>query len=44
MKDTAKARAAGLVIPDRSFCSQCHLKGVTDELLKRAHAHEDDAG
>ena len=44
MKDPAKARAAGLVIPDRSFCSQCHKKGVTDDFLKRAHAHSDQAG
>jgi DnaJ-class molecular chaperone len=44
MKDPAKARAAGLVIPDRSFCSQCHVKGATDDLLKRAHAHGDDGG
>ena len=40
MKDPAKARAAGLVIPDQAFCSQCHVKGVTGDLLKRAHAHE----
>ncbi len=41
MKDPAKARAAGLVIPERSFCSNCHTKGVTDEFLKKAHAHEE---
>lgn len=41
MQDPAKARAAGLVMPDRSFCSQCHVKGVSDDLLKRAHAHDD---
>lgn len=40
MKDPQKARAAGLVTPDRSFCSQCHRSGWTDELLKRAHAHK----
>jgi hypothetical protein len=39
MKDPAKARAAGLVIPERSFCSTCHTTGVTDDFLKRAHAH-----
>lgn len=44
MQDPAKARAAGLVIPDRSFCSQCHVKGVSDDLLKRAHAHDDQTG
>jgi hypothetical protein len=41
MKDPAKARAAGLVIPDRAFCSNCHTKGVTDEFLRKAHAHEE---
>jgi hypothetical protein len=41
MKDPVKARAAGLVIPERSFCSNCHTKGVTDEFLKKAHAHEE---
>lgn len=40
MKDPAKARAAGLVMPDKSFCSQCHKKGVTDGFLKQAHAHD----
>lgn len=44
MQDPAKARAAGLVIPDRSFCSQCHRTGWTDDLLKRAHAHDDQTG
>jgi len=41
MKDPAKARAAGLVTPDKAFCSQCHKKGVTDDLMRRAHAHEE---
>jgi hypothetical protein len=41
MKDPVKARAAGLVIPERSFCSKCHTKGVTEEFLKKAHAHEE---
>jgi outer membrane biosynthesis protein TonB len=41
MKDPAKARAAGLVIPERSFCSNCHTRGVTDDFLKKAHAHEE---
>jgi cytochrome c5 len=41
MKDPAKARAAGLVIPDKAFCSNCHTKGVTDAFLKKAHAHEE---
>jgi hypothetical protein len=41
MKDPAKARAAGLVIPTGAFCSNCHTKGVTDDFLKKAHAHEE---
>ena len=41
MKDPAKAKAAGLVMPDKAFCSQCHKTGVNDELMKRAHAHEE---
>jgi hypothetical protein len=41
MKDPAKARAAGLVIPTGAFCSNCHMKGVTDDFLKKAHAHEE---
>ncbi len=40
MKDSKKARAAGLVIPARAFCSQCHRAGWSDDLLKRAHAHK----
>jgi hypothetical protein len=40
MKDSKKARAAGLVIPVRAFCSQCHTTGWSDDLLKRAHAHK----
>jgi len=41
MKDPAKAKAAGLVIPTASFCSTCHTKGVSDAFLKKAHAHEE---
>ena len=41
MKDPDKARAAGLVIPDKAFCSQCHKTGVNDAFLKKAHAHEE---
>lgn len=40
MKDAKKARAAGLVIPTRSFCSKCHTAGWSDDLLKKAHAHK----
>lgn len=41
MKDPAKARAAGLVIPDKAFCAKCHKKGVDDAFLAKAHAHEE---
>ena len=30
MKDPAKAKAAGLVMPDKAFCGKCHKKGVDD--------------
>lgn len=40
MKDAKKARAAGLVIPVRSFCAQCHSTAWSDDLLKKAHAHK----
>jgi hypothetical protein len=39
MQDPARARAAGLVIPGKDFCAQCHKKGVTDAFMKRVHAH-----
>jgi len=39
MQDPARARAAGLVIPDKDFCAQCHKKGVNDAFMKRVHAH-----
>ena len=41
MKDPAKAKAAGLVMPDKAFCAQCHKKGVDDAFMKKAHAHEE---
>jgi len=41
MEDPARARAAGMVIPDKDFCAQCHKKGVNDAFMKRAHAHEE---
>lgn len=44
MKDPARARAAGLVMPDRSFCSTCHARGVTAEFMKQAHAAPAPAG
>ena len=40
MKDPDKARAAGMVMPDKAFCGNCHKKGVNDELMKKVHAHE----
>jgi hypothetical protein len=40
MEDPEKARSAGLVTPDRSFCSQCHTADWTDDLLERTHAHK----
>lgn len=40
MKDPAKARAAGLVMPGRDFCATCHKSGWTDDMLGRAHAHK----
>ncbi len=40
MKNAKKARSAGLVIPDRAFCSKCHTSGWSDDLLKRAHEHK----
>jgi hypothetical protein len=44
MKDPAKARAAGLVMPGREFCATCHRSGWTDDMLTRAHAHKAAAG
>lgn len=41
MKDPEKARAAGLVMPDKAFCGKCHKRGVTDDLMKKVHAHEE---
>jgi len=40
MKDPAKARAAGLVMPGRQFCATCHRSGLTDDMLSSAHAHK----
>lgn len=41
MKDSAKAEAAGLVMPDKAFCAKCHKKGVDDAFMEKAHAHEE---
>jgi hypothetical protein len=42
MKDPEKARAAGLVDPTEAFCSRCHTSGWSDDMLQRAHAHDDE--
>jgi len=44
MEDPEAARAAGMVIPERSFCEQCHKGGWSDDLLTQTHAHKDDEG
>lgn len=44
MKDPEKARAAGLVIPNREFCATCHVSGWSDDMLIHAHAHKPAAG
>lgn len=40
MKDPAKAKAAGLVIPGPKFCGTCHRGEVSDEMLQQVHAHK----
>ncbi len=40
MKDPAKAKAAGLVMPDAAFCATCHKRNWNDGMLKKAHAHK----
>ncbi len=40
MKDAAKAKAAGLVMPGTAFCASCHKRGWNDGMLKKAHAHK----
>lgn len=43
MKNAEKARATGLVTPDKAFCMKCHKSGWKDDLLKKAHAHKSGA-
>jgi len=43
MKDSEKAKAAGLVLPDATFCMTCHRQGWSDDLLQKAHAHKEPA-
>ena len=41
MKDPEKARAAGLVMPEKAFCTgKCHQEGWEDNFLARSHAHK----
>jgi len=41
MKDTEKAKAAGLVLPNATFCATCHRQDWSDDLLQKAHAHKE---
>ncbi len=41
MKDVEKAKAAGLVLPDATFCKTCHRQGWSDGQLQKAHAHKE---
>lgn len=40
MKDPAKAKAAGLVMPTATFCARCHVRGWKPDMLREAHAHK----
>lgn len=40
MKDPAKARAAGLVLPGASFCAKCHKGAWNPALIGKVHAHK----
>ena len=40
MKDLAKAKDAGLVLPGAAFCATCHKRNWNDGMLKKAHAHK----
>lgn len=42
MKDPELARAAGLVIPEQSFCVGCHQDNWQGDMLERVHAHKED--
>jgi len=43
MRDPGKAKAAGLVTPDRSFCTgKCHAAKWQDDMIQRVHAHKAD--
>ncbi|HEY3349015.1 MAG TPA: hypothetical protein VGM13_04515 [Thermoanaerobaculia bacterium] len=40
MKDLAKAKAAGLVLPGASFCGKCHKGAWNPALIEKVHAHK----
>jgi hypothetical protein len=40
MRDPAKAKAAGLVLPDLAACRRCHGAKADAALLARVHAHK----
>jgi len=42
MEDPQATRAAGMVIPEMSFCAQCHTAEAADEFVTTAHAHKVD--
>lgn len=41
MKDAERAKAAGLVLPDATFCATCHRQGWKDDQLRTVHAHKE---
>jgi hypothetical protein len=44
MKDPALAKAAGLVMPAKTFCTTtCHRSNWQDDMLAKSHAHKDKA-
>ena len=44
MKDVAKAKDAGLILPTKETCAKCHGKDkvppMTDELFAKVHVHK----
>lgn len=40
MRDLEKAKAAGLVLPDASFCATCHKRDWKSDMLSKTHAHK----
>lgn len=39
MKNPARSKAAGLVLPDAAFCRKCHTGTVDAAFLAKAHVH-----